>query len=99
MPSINAARTQRVTASDIEAGRVRIPTASMSPAKSILPGNACSVLVVLRGQEFECRWDPRMGPDRERSGVLYVGSILRGIVWENEVLGVTASGDGKILLE
>src|SRR5688500_11056538 len=61
--------SQRVTAADRAAGRIRFPRA----AKAAFPPEPASVSVELRGVPLTARWDPRVGPDRERSGVLRVG--------------------------
>lgn len=77
--------TQRITAKDIEAGRIRVPAAG----KEVLPAERAEVDVVLNGKPFRVRWDPRNGPDRRRSGVLSFGrNRLAGVVDENEVLRI-----------
>lgn len=61
---------QRVTAADIAVGRIRCGVAF----KELLPKQPeLALKVVFRGVTLECRWDPRKGPDRNRSGVLSVG--------------------------
>jgi hypothetical protein len=85
-----AGRTQRVTAKDIEAGRIRIP---QDGTKRLFPREKQSIDVGLRGTALIARWDPKYGPDRERSGVLAVGrDQLRGVVKPDEVLRVTRAG-------
>ena len=42
---------------------------------------------------MEVAYDPRLGPDRERSGVLYTGRVLAELISVNEVLEVIADGD------
>lgn len=62
-------RTQNVTANDFAVGQVRIP---IGATKQLLPPTRQDVVVVLRGRELTCRWDPRYGA-KERSGVIRVG--------------------------
>lgn len=83
--------TQRITAKDIEAGRIRLPARS----KYLLPRRRADVDVLLGARELPARWDPRTGPDRERSGVLAFGrGRLDGLVAPDEVLAVTARARG-----
>jgi hypothetical protein len=90
------APSQRVTAKDLEAGRVRLPRA----AKRLFPSQRTYETVLVRGQELRARWDPRSGPDQERSGVLAFGKgALDDIVAIDEVLTVRRLGDGRFGLE
>jgi len=85
-------QTQRVTEVDIEHGRIRIP--STGQTKALFPGRRGEVSISLRGLPMVVRWDPRLGPDRERSGVLGVGrGALRDRVRANEVLRVSRDGE------
>jgi HEPN domain-containing protein len=80
------AETQRVTAKDIEAGIVRVPRAG----KRLFPAERCRVRLVLRGVELEdVRWDPRFGPDQERSGVIGIGTEAAADLAEGDVLSIT----------
>lgn len=79
-------RTQRVTLKDIERGQIRIPASSTAKTKSCFPKQKTNIRVQVKGHELEGKWDPRMGPDRERSGVLRLGGRLHELVTENEVL-------------
>lgn len=82
--------TQRITANDISSGQIRIP--STGHTKCLLPPHDCDGLeVVLRGKRLDSvPYRPRYGPDRERSGVLRVGSeVLERQVVPNETLTVT----------
>jgi hypothetical protein len=56
--------------------------------KGLLPKQQLLALkVVLRGVTLECKWDPRDGPDRNRSGVLSVGRTpLQQLVAADEML-------------
>ena len=87
-------RTQRVTAVDLKHGRIRIPIGE----KSLFPATRGRITVRLRGAMLaSLAWDPRLGPDRERSGVIYVGAPLRDVVGADEVLSVSAI-DGEVQL-
>lgn len=82
--------TQRVTAADLSAGRIRLPARSTSDAKSVLPDHSGAVRVILRGEEMVVPYNPRVEADRERSGVLRAGATrLARLVEEDEVLQVT----------
>lgn len=92
--------TQRVTAADLRAGRIRLPARSKSDAKSVLPGDSGGVRVLLRGEDMVVRYNPRVDADRERSGVLSVGATrLARLVEEDEVLQVTVNQDGVVCLD
>jgi hypothetical protein len=82
-------RTQRVTAVDLAQGRIRIPIGQKDP----FPAIRDRVTVVLCGRTMDVAFDPRLGPDRERSGVLYIGRVLAELVSANEVLEVKSNGD------
>lgn len=76
-------RTQRVTAVDLRAGRIRIPIGE----KASLPASSARIRAHIRGIELESvAWDSRFGPDRERSGVLHVGSRISTVVRPDETL-------------
>ncbi|MBP2267038.1 hypothetical protein J3A64_002502 [Pseudarthrobacter sp. PvP004] len=61
---------QKVTASDIAHGRIRCGV----HLKRLMPPVAVQTLpIVIRGQLLEADWNPRNGPDRDRSGVLSIG--------------------------
>jgi hypothetical protein len=81
-------RTQRVTAADIQAGKIRLP----HDTKALFPGARARVDIVLRGQPMTVSYDPRLGPDKERSGRLAIGPALGGLVAVDEVLEVSRSG-------
>lgn len=63
--------TQPITQRDINRGQIRIPITG--DTKSVFPRETGVVEVVFLGEPVEIRYDPRLGPDRERSGVLHVG--------------------------
>ena len=86
-------RTQRVTATDIARGRVRIPSVS----KHLFPGERAYIDVRLRGTHLNPRWDPRFGPP-ERSGTIGVGrELLPALVQPDEVLSIHRDGDILVL--
>ena len=88
-------RTQRITATDIRGGRIRVPHDS----KGMFPDARVYVRVSLRGRDLDARWDPRFGPDRERSGVLGIGRrILRDLIQTNEMLTIARDADGPLKL-
>lgn len=85
-PPDDSVPTQRVTAADLRAGRIRVPRDS----KRMFPTDRGPIDVVLRGRRLTVRYDPRPGPDRSRGGVITIGTReLAQIVAENEVLTVT----------
>jgi hypothetical protein len=92
-------RTQPVTEKDLSAGQIRIPVSG--PTKALLPGSKGSLDVKLRGHVAQARWDPRLGPDRERSGVIRFGrgSPALRTVSSGEVLRVSVEADGTLVLE
>ncbi len=86
-------RTQRVTRHDLARGQIRLPVESVSGAKASFPRAPSEVTVLLRGERLDVSYDPRFGPDRERSGVLRIGRRLRELVDEGEVLTVLRDAD------
>lgn len=92
---VDRVRTQRVTAVDLSHGRIRLPHAAKAP----FPAVQGLVRILLRGVPLEVAYDPRLGPDRERSAVISVGRDTLGVlVGENEVLEVRPLPDGSIEL-
>lgn len=90
-----SATSQRVTKVDLASGRIRLP----HDAKTLFPAEKSYVYIVLRGRPMEVRYDPRMGPDQERSAVLGIGrAVLETLVAENEVLHLRARPDGTVEL-
>jgi TDG/mug DNA glycosylase family protein len=95
-PDIDAEQTQRVTANDLRAGQIRLPR----PAKRFFPSAKARVDLVLRGTRVEASYDPRLGPDRERSAVLRIGhDQLRKLVGQDDVLRVSRGLGGIVVLE
>lgn len=88
-------RSQQVTAADREAGQIRIPALS----KRAFPEQADTISVHLQGREVTARWNPRNGPDRERSGTLRVGrQLLAELVPVGTILIITAAAGGPVEL-
>ncbi len=89
------AQTQQVTTGDLAAGIVRVPSRS----KLLFPAERALLTVALRGAFLQgVRWDPRFGPDRERSGVLGIGKKAASQLSEGERLGI-ARIDGGVRLD
>jgi hypothetical protein len=84
--------SERISEKDIAAGMVRFPRA----AKAAFPGQRSDIAVVLRGDLLEGRWDPRNGPDRERSGVLRLGRPLAKRVDVGDVLTVVPGAPPRL---
>jgi len=72
-PSPHPYLTQRVTEADLAAGRIRIPIGATKDLFPIEPGE---IDIELAGRRITVRWDPRLGPDRERSGVIGLPKAL-----------------------
>jgi len=89
--------SQRVTAADRQDGRVRVPP----PTKRCLPSVSGDISVVLRGEALgACHWDPRLGPDRPRSGRISVGrDALRRHVRDDEILTICVDRSGTVYLD
>jgi hypothetical protein len=87
--------TQRVTAKDLERGQIRLK----QPARRLFPSGRGKVEIVLRGKRFDASYDPRTGPDRNRSPVLRVGvGRLESLVRPNEQLRVSRGLGGVVEL-
>lgn len=89
-------RTQRVTAVDFGAGRIRLP----GETKRFFPVIKGIVTVILRGRLMNVSYDPRTGPDRERSAVLSVGrDVLQSLVNPEDVLSVVEGPSGVVRID
>lgn len=87
--------TQPIRPGDRDAGIIRIP----SHSKQLLPPERKLLTVVLRGVSLgEIRWDPRFGPDRERSGRLGIGKDAVSRLAVGERLRITPF-DGGVQLD
>jgi hypothetical protein len=83
--SLGRCSTQQLTDVDIRAGRIRVPR----PSKHLFPAEPAEVEIEIRSHRRRCRYDPRRGPDRERSGVLLVGKqTLEELVVASETLTI-----------
>ena len=93
-PGGDASVTQVVTQADLQAGQIRVPSRS----KHHFPADRAQLNVVVEDVELLATWDPRVGPDRERSGVLRLGKAnLQGLVFLGASLRITQS-DGSLVL-
>ncbi len=88
-------QTQRVTNGDKESGKIRIPRES----KRMLPKEKCTLTVILRGVPMEARYDPRIGPDMERSGVLRVGKVAMARIAVDQRLTLSCGMDGTVAID
>jgi TDG/mug DNA glycosylase family protein len=94
--SIDRERSQRVTETDLAAGRIRFPRT----AKRFFPSERGRVEIVLRGSRISGSYDPRTVGYREHSAVLILGrERLAGVVRRNEVLTVSRGLAGVIRLD
>ena len=84
--------TQPITDADKSQGRIRIPKAT----KLLFPDERQTIPISLLGREMEVRWDPRLGPDKERSGVLSTGRGALTAIIPGQVLKVITD-DGRWL--
>ncbi len=78
-----------VTDSDLAAGQIRIPIAHKGP----FPVERRQQLAVaLRGEQVVCRWNPQLGPDKERTGLLRPpAEVLRRLAPVDERLAIAIS--------
>lgn len=95
-PDDDTVLAQPVTQNDRERGQIRLPRL----AKKFFPTEKGDVDVVLKGQRFSAAYDPRLGPDRERSAVLRLGrAVLRTSVAVGERLRVSQGPGGVPILK
>lgn len=74
---------------------MRVP----QPSKRFFPDEQCRISITLRGVDLEdVRWDPRFGPDQERSGVIGIGKKAAAELVEGEALVITRI-DGGVQLD
>lgn len=86
--------TQNVTAEDLKQGQLRVPKAS----KKIFPSGRGYVYVQVDGVVIEASWDPRVGPDRERSGVLRIPRHLLSSLEPGGPRAIRRTVDGVFVL-
>jgi hypothetical protein len=83
--------TQPVLRGDTSAGILRVPKST----KMLFPPAKAIVRVEFEGHDLgECAWDPRLGPDRARSGVLRIGRDAVAGLQEGKRLQVERSESG-----
>jgi hypothetical protein len=88
-------RSQQVTASDRDVGQIRVPSVS----KRAFPKEAATISVRVQGRDVMAGWNPRVGPDRERSGALRVGrQVLTELVPLGTILVITPIAGGPVEL-
>lgn len=86
--------TQVVTQADLDGGQIRIPARS----KHHFPPHRADLRIVIEDVELTAAWDPRMGPDRERSGILRIGKKnLQGLVFLGAPLRIAKADDYLVL--
>jgi hypothetical protein len=90
-PNDASGRTQRITETDLAHRRIRLPRG----IKGLLPACRSQITVELRGTLMKARYDPRKGPDRERSATLVFQQRIANVVGKDEVLqvGISTSAD------
>jgi len=70
-------------------------TQRVTATKRLFPSERAQVRVDLLGHGLDCRWDPKNGPDKERSGVVGVPrQLLASLVAPDEVLLVFPAANG-----
>jgi hypothetical protein len=91
-------RTQPVTAADKRSGQIRIPVAGTT--KNLFPSDKTDLDLRFKDRDVSVAWDPRLGPDKERSGVVrFRGAdkeLLRDSVRDEQVLTVIRRGSGEL---
>mgnify|MGYP000914766102 CR=1 FL=1 len=89
-------RSQRITANDLRTGQIRLK----QPARQFFPPERTELEVLLSGERLMARYDPRQGPDQDRSPTLRFGrEALASRVTQDEVLVVTRLVDGTPSLD
>jgi TDG/mug DNA glycosylase family protein len=87
-------KTQRITEVDLSNHRIRLPKA----AKRLFPSHRLSIQIELRGQMLDARYDPRTGPDRERSATLTFKKAMDSQIRPDEILIVEKAKSDVIRL-
>ena len=91
-------RTQPVTAADKRAGQIRIPVTGTT--KNLFPSDKTDLDLRFKDRDVSVAWDPRLGPDKQRSGVVrFRGAdkeLLSGSVRDEQVLTVIRRGSGEL---
>ena len=90
------ASSQRVTATDINVGCIRLT----AEARQFFPAEKATLEVQLRGMRLKASYDPRTGPDRDRSAVLKLDRhSLARLVQADEILSVRPGLSGLVQLD
>jgi hypothetical protein len=91
-------RTRPVTAADKRSGQIRIPVTGTT--KNLFPSDKTDLGLRFKDRDVSVAWDPRLGPDKERSGVVrFRGAdkeLLRESVRDEHVLTVTRRESGEL---
>ena len=83
-----------VTDKDIKGGQIRI---TREAKRDMVLMDAGQLQVQLRGEMFPCAYDPRLGPDKERSGLIRMGKAnLTRVLGGPVVLTAARGTDGVI---
>jgi len=83
-----------VTEKDFARGRIRITREAKREMRLMEPTD---LQVCLYGEMFYCQYDPRLGPDKERSGLVRLGAATLARVLGGPVaLTATRSADGVL---
>ncbi len=98
----DARRTQtefplNVTARDIAVGQIRV---TVAPKRALLlPRFISRFSVTLQGVNVTTSWNPRLGPDKERSGLLRPPrEVFRSLLTEPTTLFISRGADGSLNL-
>ena len=87
----DAAVTQIIRPGDLSNGIIRVPKAT----KGLFPDSKGRINVELRGDDLgDCRWDPRIGPNQDRSGAIGIGRAAAGRLIAGEQLVVEQTDAG-----
>lgn len=91
-------RTQPVTAADKRSGQIRIPVTGTT--KNLFPSDKTDLDLRFKDREVSVAWDPRLGPDKERSGVVRFRGpdkeLLRESVRDEQILTVIRRESGDL---
>jgi hypothetical protein len=96
--SVGSGFALNVSAADLVAGQIRV---TREPKRQLaLPEAKVQLSVILRGEHLSVPWDPRLGPDKERSGLLRIGRETLGrLVGAPTTLNLRREPGGTLQLE
>jgi hypothetical protein len=88
----------KITANDVDRGHLRV---TQEPKRRLeLPEEPAELRVSVRGAEITCKWNPTIGPDRNRSGLLRLGRELMRRTWTPPAEAtISRSTDGTLIVE